>query len=132
MKILIAEDDFVSRTLLQEMLSPLGICHVAMDGLEAMAAYKQALEMKEPYDLICLDIMMPNLNGQEVLRQIRDIEKERCIGGSDMSKIFMVSALDDAKNIMAALVKGSCDAYLVKPVDGEKLLAEIKRVGLLA
>lgn len=132
MKILIAEDDFISRTLLQEMLSPLGICHVAMDGLEAMAAFKQALEIQEPYDLICLDIMMPNLNGQEVLQQIRDIEKERGIGGSDMSKIIMVTALDDAKNIMAALVKGSCDAYLVKPVDSGKLLAEVKRLGLLA
>lgn len=132
MKILIAEDDFISRTVLQEMLSPLGICHVAMDGVEAMAAYKQALEVKEPYDLICLDIMMPNLNGQEVLQQIRDIEKERGIGGSDMSRIIMVTALDDAKNIMAALVKGSCDAYLVKPVDSDKLMAEIKRLGLLA
>jgi two-component system chemotaxis response regulator CheY len=131
MKILIAEDDFVSRTLLQEILSPLGICHVAMDGLEAMAAYKQAMEMKAPYDLICLDIMMPNLNGQEVLRQIRDIEKKRGIGGSDMSKIIMVTALDDAKNIMAALVKSSCDAYLVKPVDRNKLLAEIEKMGLL-
>ncbi len=132
MKILIAEDDFISRTLLQEMLSPLGICHVAMDGLEAMAAYKQALETKEPYDLVCLDIMMPNLNGQEVLTQIRDIEKERGIWGSDMSKIVMVTALDDAKNIMAALMKGSCDAYLVKPVDRDKLFAEIKRMGLVA
>lgn len=132
MKILIAEDDFISRTLLQEMLSPLGICHVAMDGLEAMAAYKQALESKEPYDLVCLDIMMPNLNGQEVLRQIRDIEKERGIWGSDMSKIIMVTALNDAKNIMGALMKGSCDAYLVKPVDRDKLFAEIKRMGLVA
>lgn len=132
MKILIAEDDFISRTVLQEMLSPLGICHVAMDGLEAMVAYRQALETKEPYDLICLDIMMPNLNGQEVLQQIRDIEKERSIGGSDMSKIIMVTALDDAKNIMSALVKGSCDAYLVKPVDRDKLMAEITRLGFLA
>lgn len=131
MKILIAEDDFISRTLLQEMLSPLGICHVAMDGLEAMAAYKQAMETKEPYDLICLDIMMPNLNGQEVLQQIREIEKARGIGGSDMSRIIMVTALDDAKNIMAALVKGSCDAYLVKPLDRDKLVGEIKRMGLL-
>lgn len=130
MKILIAEDDFVSRTLLQEMLAPLGICHVAMDGLEAMAAYKQALEVKEPYDLVCLDIMMPNLNGQEVLKQIRAVEKERGIGGSDMIKIIMVTALDDAKNIMSALVKGSCDAYLVKPVDRDKLMAEIKKMGL--
>ena len=130
MKILIAEDDFISRTLLQEILSSLGICHVAMDGLEAMIAYKQALEMKEPYDLICLDIMMPNLTGQEVLKQIRDIEKEHGIWGSAMSKIIMVTALDDPKNIMTALVKGSCEAYLVKPVDRDKLMAEIKRLGL--
>ncbi|OGR01523.1 MAG: histidine kinase [Deltaproteobacteria bacterium RIFOXYD12_FULL_50_9] len=130
MKILIAEDDFISRTLLQEILVVLGICHVAMDGVEAMAAYQQALDMKEPYDLICLDIMMPNLNGQEVLKQIRDIEKERGIWGSAMAKIIMVTALDDPKNIMTALIKGSCEAYLVKPVDRDKLMTELKRLGL--
>ncbi len=130
MKTLIAEDDFVSRTLLQEMLSPLGVCHIAIDGVEAMAAYLQALEAGEPYDLICLDIMMPNMDGQEVLAKIREIEKERLIGGSDIAKIIMVTALDDPKNIMKALVKGSCEAYLVKPIEYEKLITELKKLDL--
>ncbi len=131
MKILIVEDDFVSRTVLQEMLNPLGLCHQAVDGREAVAAFQRALDEKAPYDLICLDIMMPNMDGQEALRQMRQLEKERGIGGSDMVKVIMTTALGDAKNIMAALVKGSCDGYLVKPIVREALLAKIRELGLI-
>lgn len=132
MKILIAEDDFISRTVLQEIISPLGICHVAIDGLEAITAYKHALAKGEPYDLIFLDIMMPKLDGQEVLKKIREQEKEQKIGGSDMAKVIMVTALDDAKNIMAALVKGSCDSYLVKPLNRAKLMGELRKLGIVS
>lgn len=131
MKILVAEDDFVSRTVLQEILAPYGSCHLAVDGQEAMEAYERALAAAAPYDLICLDIMMPKLDGQEVLRRIRAQEKMSGIGGSDMAKILMVTALDDPKNIMTALVKGSCEGYLVKPIRREKLLTQLAKLGLI-
>ncbi len=131
MKILIAEDDFVSRTVLQEILAPFGKCQIAVDGLEALDAYKRSLASNEPYDLICLDIMMPNLDGQELLKQIREIERERGIGGSDIAKIIMVTALDDPKNIMKSLVWGHCEAYLIKPVVKDKLVVELKKLGLI-
>ncbi|MBU0484933.1 MAG: response regulator [Proteobacteria bacterium] len=132
MKILIAEDDFVCRTLLQEILAEQGVCHVAVDGLEAMAAYRNALEDGKPFDLICLDIMMPGLDGQQVLQEIRKIEQERNIGGKEMVKVIMTTALADSKNIMRAFIKGSCESYLIKPIDKDKLLAEIKKLGLSA
>ena len=131
MKILVAEDDFISRTVLQEILAPYGTCHLAVDGQEAMDAYEGALAAGEPYDLICLDIMMPKLDGQEVLQQIRAREKMSGIGGSDMAKIMMVTALDDPKNIMTALVKGSCEGYLVKPIRREKLLTQLRKLGVI-
>lgn len=132
MKILIAEDDFISRAVLQGILSPLGICHVATNGLEAITAYEHSLATGAPYDLILLDIMMPKLDGQEVLKKIREREKELKIGGSDMVRIIMVTALDDPKNIMTALVKGSCDSYLVKPVNRAKLMGELRKLGLVS
>lgn len=128
MRILIVEDDFISRTLLQEILKPYGNCHQATNGEEAMAAVSEMLDRKEPYQLICLDIMMPGMDGQEVLQRIRDMERARGIGGSDATKIIMTTALDDPKNIMKALLRGPSDGYLTKPIDLgkiKKLLAEL-------
>ena len=74
MKILIAEDEFVSRTKLEKILSSYGECHVTVDGSEALLAFKAALETNEPYDLICLDILMPKMDGHEALQEIRKME----------------------------------------------------------
>ena len=77
MKALIVEDDFTSRLLLQGLLQPFGVCHVCINGKEAVEAFKIALDQKEPYDLVCLDIMMPEMDGQTALKEIRAIEGQR-------------------------------------------------------
>ena len=131
MKTLVVEDDFISRTMLQEILQPYGICHVVANGQECMAAFRQALEKGAPYDLICLDIMMPEMDGQTALKQLRKIELENGIGGSDLSKVIMVTALDDPKNIMESFMKGTCQAYLTKPINAEQLLGQCRKLGLI-
>jgi CheY-like chemotaxis protein len=73
MKTLIVEDDFTSRLLLQEFLKSYGPTHVAVNGREAVDAVRAALEAGERYSLICLDIMMPLVDGHEALRQIRSL-----------------------------------------------------------
>ena len=128
---LIVEDDFVSRQMIKAFLDPLGNCDVVVDGSEAVQAFRVALEDEKSYDLICLDIMMPDVDGHEALKQIREIEKDKGISELDRVKIIMLSALDDQKNIFKAYYKGGADAYLVKPVDKEKLLEEIRSLGLL-
>lgn len=128
MNILIVEDDFVSRVLLQELLKPYGTCHVAVNGEEAVTAFAEMQKSHTPYGLICLDIMMPGMDGQEALKRFREMERKQGVGGSDAAKIIMVSALDDAKNIMQALVRGPSDGYITKPIDlakMKKLLAEL-------
>lgn len=130
MKTLIVEDDFMSRRLLQKILSPYGSCDIAVDGKESVEAFRLALEENQPYDLICLDIMMPKMDGQEVLREIRKIEVEKSIHGLRGAKIIMTTALGDKGNIMKAF-KEQCEAYLVKPIDRKKLLKEIRNLGLL-
>lgn len=74
MRILLAEDDFVTRKFMMNFLSSYGECDAAVDGMEAVDAYLMALEDGEPYDLACLDIMMPVMDGYQVLRSIRDLE----------------------------------------------------------
>ena len=131
-KVLIVEDEFISREMLIQLLgSHFEACHTAVNGQEAVYAFIRSLDEKDPYDLICLDIMMPVMDGQTALKEIRDIEKKRGIGGSDMVKILMTTALDGAKDIMSAFMKGTCDGYLTKPIQREKLEGYLKDFGFI-
>ena len=131
MKTLIAEDDFTSRLLLQEILSPYGECHAAVDGKEAVAAFETALADQKPYDLVCLDIMMPEIDGQKALKQVRDREKQAGIPMHHEVKVIMISTLDDPKSVVEAYYKGGATAYLVKPVKKTRLLDQVKEFGLI-
>lgn len=131
MKILVVEDDFTSRVLLQKLLARYGEVHIAINGREALDAYTQAEAEGEPYELICLDIMMPEVGGQEVLREIRTAESARGIRLGEGVKIIMTTALKDSRNVMTAF-REQCDAYLVKPIDRDKLTEQLENLGLAA
>ncbi|MEW6429583.1 MAG: response regulator [Thermodesulfobacteriota bacterium] len=130
MKILVVEDDFISRQVLVENLSAYGVCHVAVNGMEMLEAVEIAWANRTPYDLILLDIMMPGMDGQEALQRLRAMEQERGIGGSKMAKVIMTTALDDPQQVMTSFMKGGCEAYLVKPIDFLKLKETIRDLGL--
>jgi two-component system chemotaxis response regulator CheY len=130
MKTLIVEDDFTSRLLLQELLKNYGTSHVAVNGREAIEAVRLALGSGEPYDLICLDIMMPEMDGQQALREIRLLEETRGVASSRWAKIVMTTALGDKTNVLEA-VQGKCNAFLVKPIQKAKLLEELRRLQLI-
>jgi two-component system chemotaxis response regulator CheY len=130
MKTLIVEDDFTSRLLLQEYLKSYGPAHVAVNGREAVEAARVALDAGEPYHLICLDIMMPEMDGHQALRQIRGLEEAKGILSTSGSKIVMTTALGNMKNVSQAY-SALYDAYLVKPLDRQKLLQELRKLGLI-
>lgn len=130
MKTLIVEDDFTSRLVLQELLKSYGSSHIAVNGKEAVEAVRISLDANEPYDLICLDIMMPEMDGQQALREIRDLEEKRGIFSSDGAKIMMTTALSDMKNVIAAY-KSQCDAYLTKPIHKAQLIGELRKLGMI-
>ena len=129
-KTLIVEDDFACRKALQIFLSEYGNCFIAVNGCEAVEAVRQALDEDQPYDLICLDIMMPEMDGHEALQAIRQIDREHGKDGLDGVKVVMTTAKDASKDIMGAFRAG-CEAYVIKPVRKEKLLEEIKKLGLI-
>lgn len=131
MRVLIVEDDFTSRKLMHKFLSKYGDCDIATDGKEAVAAIRDGMVNGEPYDLICLDIMMPELDGHEVLKNLRDLESEKDIPVTTGAKVIMTSALGDSKNVLGAFRVG-CEAYLEKPIDTRKLLAELVRLRLVS
>ena len=130
MKTLIVEDDFVSRLLLQKFLINYELPHIAVNGQEAVDAVRIALEEGQPYDLICLDIMMPGMDGHQALKEIRALEEAKGIFSTDGAKIMMVTALSDIQNKANAFY-GLCDGYLTKPIHKEDLLNELSKLGLI-
>ncbi len=120
MRVLIVEDEFVSRMQLKCFLEPYGSCDIAINGQEAIEAHRLAIKENKPYSLICLDIKMPEMDGHEVLSVIRDYEETVKLDAHQKAKIFMTSAVSDPKNVFKAF-QGLCDEYVAKPVDPDKL-----------
>jgi len=130
LKILIVDDDFTNRLLLQKLLEPYGEVHIAVNGKEAVRAVEKSLKDKESYDLACLDIMMPEMDGQEALKQIRERENSAGIQPGNGIKILMTTALDDSRNIMDSF-KSQCEGYIVKPISKNKLLGLLEKLALI-
>lgn len=130
MKILLAEDDYVTRKAMDSFLSKYGECDVTVDGMEAVDAFLLALEEGEPYDLVCLDIMMPVMDGYQALMGIRNLEKEREIPADKAAKVIMTTALNDEKNVKMAFELG-CTIYSGKPIDQARFEQALKKLGLI-
>lgn len=130
MRILIAEDDLISRKFLFKFLSKYGDCDLVVDGLEALDAFLISLKDNKPYDLICLDIMMPKVDGVKVLKHMKDMETQKGILPEKRSKIIMTTALAETQFVQNAFDIG-CDAYAAKPIDTTKFIEVLKKIGLI-
>ncbi len=130
MRVLIVEDDFIGSRLMKRFLEAECFCHLAFDGQEAIDAFNSALKEQKPYDLLFLDIMMPEVNGVDVLKTIRKMEQDLGIPPEKGVKVIMTTAMNDADVIMESF-NARCDGYMVKPIRKEKLFEEIENLGLL-
>jgi two-component system chemotaxis response regulator CheY len=128
MKSLVAEDDATNRKLLQTFLSRYGECDIALDGKDAVKAVGHAIQCHLQYDLICMDLRMPEMDGQEAIREIR--KNEAAAKVLKPAKIIVTTIHTDTNSIAGALL-GRCNAYLVKPIDTAKLKKELKALGLI-
>ena len=129
MRILVVEDDFISRRLLCRYLEPFGACDVAINGNEALEAVHDSLHSGETYDLICLDIMMPGMDGQGALEAVRALEVEYDMPMGQGAKIIMTTSLEDHKTIRQAFA-ASADGYVVKPIEKKKFFETLAGIGL--
>ncbi len=125
MKTLVVDDDLTTRVLLQEVLTEFGPVHTCVDGAEAMEACRKALSWGKSYDLICLDIRMPGLNGLETLRLIRQEEQRFGRTSEQASKVIMTTAADDLESVLSAHHE-LCDAYMLKPIDPMALVSQVR------
>ena len=130
MKTLVVEDELTSRLTLQTVLSSYGVCHSAVDGEEAVEAFRMAVDCGQLYDLICMDIKMPGMSGVEAVRQIRGIEERNGVLSSNGAKIVMVTAVETPQGVVQSF-NALCDEYLVKPIDAGKLLEMLRLMGMI-
>lgn len=130
MRFLIVEDDLDSRMLLEVYLTSYGQVDTADNGVQAIHMYCEALDSGNPYELICMDIMMPEMDGHQALTEIRKIERERGIDLSSRARVIMTTALTDNMNAQKAFYEEGCEAYLVKPIKKQALVDWLERLGM--
>jgi two-component system chemotaxis response regulator CheY len=121
LQLLVVEDDSSNRLLLQTFLSRYGECQSVVNGIEAVESVRAALERKQQYALICMDISMPEMNGQEAVRQIRALEEAAHIPPDRAAHIVMTTATADIREVFRCVREG-CDGYVLKPLDLPELL----------
>ena len=128
MKILIADDELVSRMKLKKILEPLGHCELAANGEEALAAFKTSWQEHEPFDLICLDVSMPGKDGMDVLFEIRELELEWQLSREKPVRVIMITSHKDKGTVYTA-VQAGCDGYIIKPFNADRVKDEIRKLG---
>ena len=130
MRSLVVEDNVVNSKYLFNLLKPFGQVDIAETGIVAIEKFTEALEISEYYDLVCLDVMMPEMDGQETLMRLRKLEEENGIFGLDGTKVIMTTALDDKRTILQSFKVG-CESYLIKPISKSALIEELKKLNLI-
>lgn len=130
MKFLIVDDEQTTRSMNVVLLNEFAECDEAVSGVEALAKVKAAYENNDPYDLILLDIVMPEMDGYVTGKSIRAYEKELGIVAAKRIKIVMVTALNTPQAAMDSFSSAQSAAYVVKPVTRESLLGVISKLGL--
>lgn len=137
MRMLLADDDLVGRITLQEMLTPYGVVHVAVNGVEAITAVRHALTAGKPYDLILMDLLMPVMGGQQALSEIRALERKRNGADAPGAKVILVTGLH-AKNGAGRVgqkllqqMQEQSDGHLEKPVAQRALTKLLQKLGLI-
>lgn len=129
MRFLIVDDDESIILFLRTFLSAYAECFTACDGMEALTAFEAALEEDRPFEAVFMDILMPGMDGTEVVQALRRIENDH--SPAERFKLIMISVLTDTKNVSESFFHARADAYLPKPLRREALLAELVKLGLV-
>ena len=118
MKILIVEDDDISRLMLRDILAKLAECHVAVNGKEGVKMFEDGVVNGRPYDVILMDLMMPEMNGHTLVRLIREYEAKTVM---PRTKVIVITACNSPWEMSEMILDGWCDEYIVKPFDRDRI-----------
>lgn len=129
MRILVVDDELVSRKKMIQILNHFGPCDSVKNGSAAISVIQTSIEKKTPYDLITLDISMPDINGTEVLDKLRELEETHSIDDVKKSKVLMVTSHSDVETVKAC--KGKCNGYVVKPFNKDVMVEKMTKINLI-
>lgn len=127
MRILVVDDEQVSRKKMTRLMLDFGDCDAVDSGTSAVAVFASALDNNRPYTLVTLDIAMPDMKGTEVLEKIRELEKSRNIAPDNRTRILMVTSHADHETIVQS-IKTGCDDYIIKPFTKEIIGKKIRKL----
>jgi two-component system, chemotaxis family, chemotaxis protein CheY len=132
-KVLIVDDSALQADMLNSLLIDLGFKNVAtaINGVHALEYFEEALLNGSAYSLVFLDIVMPEMNGQEALKRMRALEKVAGTGKNNKTTIIMTTSLNSPEDMITALIENDCTDYIVKPVDENLLKSMLVKYGLI-
>ncbi len=131
MKILIVDDDPISRMALSATLAKFGQCTCADNGRDGLEYFGQALQAGQPFNLVFMDIQMPFMDGQTALAAMRDMEREQGVAPGREAKAAMITCHDDIKNVSESFFHGQASCYFTKPLDIRAMEETLRREGLV-
>jgi len=123
MRILLIDDEPVALTKLELMLAKVGTCDTAASGIAATECFVKAIADNHPYDLVTIDIELPDITGLDLLNRFCLLEKKNAIAPA---KKIMVTAHSKVDYVVKA--RNQCDAFVVKPLRKATLLEKIKEL----
>jgi len=129
MKILVVDDETVSRTKLKLIMDNFGECDAAENGRQALAMFHKAHRQGKSYGLILLDIDMPEMDGVEVLAEMIKTETGLEVSEATKAKILMVTAYTDKDRVISCIQSG-CDDYIAKPFDINTIGKKLSKHGI--
>jgi two-component system, chemotaxis family, chemotaxis protein CheY len=127
---LVVDDDELGRELIATYLEGIAVCEMAENGLKAVEMFRNAFEGGNPYDLIILDIVMPGMDGHSAAKEIRLVEKEWGVSINEGVNIIVISSLNTPSDVIQAYVSARSAAHLIKPVQPDKLIATLGKLGI--
>ena len=129
MKILVVDDEVVSRTKMKIIMNQFGACIAVDNGLTAINSFENAMKYKKPFDVVTLDISMPDMDGMEVLARLRQLEVGAGITKEDQSTILMVTGDSDQSTVVESIELG-CNGYVSKPFKKEIIVEQLIKLGV--
>lgn len=124
-KILVVDDNEANRELILEILEGTAKCDVAENGNQAFKAYMKVSGEDHPYDLILLDIAMPEINGIQLAKLIQEYERFLRVPPEKATPIIIITAYKERLTEAEAV---GCKDFILKPVLPDTLRKKIEEV----
>ncbi len=129
MRALVVEDEFTNRVILHKFLARYADVRMCTNGREAVETFVSSLAEGNPLSLICMDVMMPEMDGPAALKQIRTIEQEKGIPREQGVKVLMTTGLEESDKFLDD-IRELYDGILSKPVRLNTLLDAMAAINL--